>query len=51
MVQPTNHMNTVDHSVSEIDANPYVHSIITEHSLSPALNNWVIVPAHQTKTL
>lgn len=38
-------MKRVDHSVSETDAKAYVHNIITEHSLSPAWNNWVIVPA------
>ena len=43
--QDTSHMNKVDQSVSETDAKPYVHSMITEHSLSPAPNNWIIVPA------
>lgn len=38
-------MNKVDHSVRENEATAYVHSMITEHSLSPASNNWVIVPA------
>lgn len=42
---PTNHMKNMDQAVSEIEAKAYVHSIITEHSLSPAPCNWVIVPA------
>ena len=38
-------MKQVDQRVSEIEAKAYVQSMITEHSFSPAPNNWVIVPA------
>lgn len=41
----TSHIKQVDQSVRENEATAYVHSMITEHSLSPASNNWVIVPA------
>ena len=43
------HMKRVDHRVRNIDADAYAHNIITEHSLSPAPNNWVIVPAKLDK--
>lgn len=42
-------MKYADQSVSETDAKAYVHSMITEHSLFPAPNNWVIVPAISNK--
>lgn len=35
----------MDQRVREMDAKAYVHSKITEHSLSPAPKSWVIVPA------
>jgi len=37
--QDTSHMKKVDQRVTAIDAKAYVHSMITEHSLSPAPNN------------
>ena len=43
--QDTSHMKKVDQRVTAIDAKAYVHSMITEHSLSPDPNNWAIVPA------
>lgn len=42
--QATSHMNKVDQSVRATDAKAYVHSMMTEHSLSPAPNSCVIVP-------
>jgi len=42
----TSHMKKVDQRVTAIDAKAYVHSMITEHSLSPAPNNWAMVPSH-----
>ena len=42
--QDTSHMKKVDQRVTAIDAKAYVHSMITEHSLSPAPNNSTIVP-------
>ena len=37
-------MKKVDQRVTAIDATAYVHSMITEHSLPPAPNNWAMVP-------
>ena len=47
--QATSHMNKVDQSVRATDAKAYVHSMMTEHSLSPAPNSCVIVPANITQ--
>lgn len=43
--QATNHRKSVDQRVSETDARAYAHNITIEHSLSPAPNSWVTVPA------
>jgi len=37
-------MKKVDQRVTATAAKIYVQSMITEHSLSPAPNNWAMVP-------